>query len=648
MTSTFTTLSQWNKLQQDKIKPMIFDGNPFMTSPGVDELTVYKTGIVTALTMVPYGPVVSGIADVFLTYLIETFNEDKSIIRYQTLCNDLIQNSLYQYDDNQTKAIFKACSLAFKDYRQHWKELQADPKNEALKEVMRVSFQNLENEIATKYIYQCRKGGFEVNELVLFSMFATDHLIILRDCIYSGNKEWGMHPDSVKIYSDKFNKLIVDYAEYCVTTYNQGITTISKRPEANMKMRWNRLNRWRNYNIICVFDFVNLWFAMDPKVNEQGVCHTPVRYLFSDIMGTPYNSVDDNHQMTPAKINEKIAANNYHLYQNELKKVEYSIEDRRFRSFQPFFHSENSADGFRPGILVSGTRDPKLNPIVAVNLPITNDYSVATIKNGYFMMNCKLTAPPNANAARDVNAFPWTEFNTFCTTRMVECELRWRTPGTWSDPEAVGQPFENVKLSFEGHKIGNIFSLSVNSYSDFTNKLRFMGGACDCFIFAFLPEQVFHQNIIPKVGNTLLDAQKYTTTDTAKLAYDYFYPGVHAMRVPAEGMIQIKLIPEDETQTVYQVKIRCDVKKQTSLKVQNKTTNTAEQEFYIPRAVNKTLATSTLPATDVFKIDIGKTGSLIQFTATTDEIYIQSILLIPVVTTTAKSEEQKKSNFSTL
>eukprot|EP01133_Synstelium_polycarpum_P004962 gene4962-5768_t len=509
----------------------VFVQKKFVPPANTPPYGFYKTCLVTALAFVPtVGPVLSGVTDIFLTYLIEANNVDSTMADYKEMCQLALKSSLNNYDELVIKSLYRACTLSFNDYRKHMDNLKVSPASEPLREALRIAFQNLENDIATKYIYSCMKEGYEAVELMMYTLFCTFHFVI---------------------YKSKFYKKMKTYTQWCKTIYWDGFGKVGNSGRG--QDIFNNLTRFRNMMIQGVFDFVNCWYLMDPSMYGIGVTHDPCRYLFSPIIGTSKSDI------SLGQINQLITNNNYGYYKDELVKVEYRIYKDRMLSIQPFFYIDGT--NTNKGVLIGGVTGDK--PIVTVNFDHNKAPTWCDVYADLYPRRLLF------ETGQDIRSYSTPAFSVLNYAHVAE-EREWYDKG--GSGNAILGPNKMV-FRMAGHKIGNLFGVSVNDAASYKTPIsdKFPNGFVDTLIMAWIPEQIFHDNYVWDNVMTLIDAQKWTTRSTetntlVQFKEDFWMPGVHAQWVPPNGFIQFNLKAKSTTVVKFSVSLRVHVEKATALK----------------------------------------------------------------------------------
>ncbi|EFA82292.1 hypothetical protein PPL_04716 [Heterostelium album PN500] len=110
----------------------------------------------------------------------------------------------------------------------------------------------------------------------------------------------------------------------------------------------------------------------------------------------------------------------------------------------------------------------------------------------------------------------------------------------------------NATEQFGNHKIGNIFGWNLN-----TRALSYP--VPDALTVAFLPSEVFANNLIVKSIATVVNAQKYLSQDgTAFLSADYNnLPGSHVMMLDNQTSITYRLDSAYSTPTTFSLSLHC-------------------------------------------------------------------------------------------
>eukprot|EP01133_Synstelium_polycarpum_P001351 gene1351-1545_t len=577
--ASYTDKKQWMAVQQANTNYSVLTLKEFVPPDVYNPWNYYKIMICCALNFVPtYGPILAGVTDIFLSFIIDYNSEDNTMARYRKMLNDLVDTNITLYDNAVIKAQYAGCAQSYHNFMLCLANFNNAPIDTPaaemvrIKELVRITFQNLENDIGCKYIYTARKVGNQVEELMMFGLFATSHLTLLREVMMNGEK-WGFDPKTVTIYRKKFYKHIIEYRDYAIVTYEKGYAAISAKTVLNVGFLYNNLNEYRNMMITSVFDMVNIWFMFDPAIYANvGITHERVRYLFSKIYGTACSQ-------TLPEIEALVAQYGYHQYQGDLTKVA-SAQDQLSAKFSMVYPTFTKAGKSVNGTILSNystslsvvTGEAHINP----TLPVTS----VKVRYDYFPRQLDFIAsggPTTSISSYDLSYSKWVFNNSY-----TNAEMDWYNVYFYNNLRESGGL---VNTSSEAdHKLGNCFQLSTNNNAnvmDLQNKSS--RGFADGLILAWLPTEVFTDNFIEDSMITMVDAQKYSAKSAnTTFAKDFFMPGVHAMTLAPTAWIEFVFKPRVATAIDFTVMLRFDCDKGSNCLMVNKDKAAESVSFGLP------------------------------------------------------------------
>eukprot|EP01133_Synstelium_polycarpum_P015870 gene15870-18859_t len=559
--ATYTDKKQWMAVQQANTSYSVLTVKEFVPPDEFNPWNYYKIMICCALNFVPgYGPVLAGVTDIFLQYIIDTTTEDNTMARYRKMLKNLVDTNITLYDNKLVKAQYAGCAQSYRDFTLCVASLKKLPANSILRESTRISFMNLENDIV-KYIYTSSKVGQQVEELMMFTLFATSHLTLLRECIINGLL-WGFDPRTVATYRAKFYKHIIEYRNYAITTYYNGVTALKDKKLNSCKL-YNALNEYRNMMISSVFDFVNIWFMFDPAIYwNVGITHERVRYLFSKTFGTPTRDAVE-------EIEADVSKYGYHQYQGDLVKVSSVHDDlaNKFAMVYPTFtRNSKISDGTK---LTKYVVSPPLEIKGEVNIDPKFPCTSVKVRYDYFPRELDFICPGGTNT-ESINCMPLEESGRE-STKFSGYESDWYFA---TDNERFrGQGGVTGTAIMADHKLGNVFQLATEQRRAFRhNPLNEMAeGFVDGLVLAWLPTEIFQENYIEPDMITMVDCQKYLDKSAdASFATDNFMPGVHAFLLPPGAWMEFEYIPRDPAVNQFSVMLRFNSKAGSSATFVNK------------------------------------------------------------------------------
>eukprot|EP01133_Synstelium_polycarpum_P007675 gene7675-8981_t len=620
--ASYTDKKQWMSVQQANTSYSVLTAKEFVPPDKFNPWNYYKIMICCALNFIPgVGPIVAGATDIFLQFIIDYTSEDNTVSRYRQMVKNLIDTNITLYDNRVVKATYAGCAQSYHDFMLCLTNLRKLPANSILRESVRIAFMNLENDISSKYIYTAQKLGQQVEELMMFTLFATAHLTLLRECIMSG-ADWGFDPKTLKLYKDKFYNIIVEYRDYAIATYYKGYNSLASKTLFTSEVLFNNAYEYRNMMISSVFDFVNIWFMFDPAIYANvGVTHERVRYLYSKVYGTP-------RRKTLAEIEADIDGYGYHQFQGDLVKVT-AIHDStayKFGKVTPRFgknykyHDGTQLNDYYVNPTFQVTEMVQFNP----KTPCTS----VNIMYDYFPRTLDFTGASGTNSKiNTIILDSWGQAGT-AFKQFSGPELSWYSLTGNRDREGYGGI--NVVATMPDHKLANVFQLATEDRADFvSNKFgSSANGFVDGLVLAWLPAEIFAENYIEPDMITMVDCQKYLDkSDNAAFTKDHFMPGVHAFKLAPGAWMEFEFTPRDPAVNQFSVMLRFDCKIGTNATLVNKK-KAAETFTFGIVAVWKTVY---VPTTEkVVIMDAADKNNVYRLTNSgTQPFHIQSILFRP-------------------
>eukprot|EP01133_Synstelium_polycarpum_P001349 gene1349-1543_t len=573
--ASYTDKKQWMAVQQANTNYSVLTLKEFVPPDVYNPMNYYKIMICCALNFVPgiYGPILAGITDIFLSFIIDYNSEDNTLTRYRLMLYNLVDTTISVHDNEITKAQYAGCAQSYHDFMLCLANFNATPNDAAVKELVRISFANIENDVGCKYIYLTRKSGREVAELMMFGLFATTHLTLLREVIMNGEK-WGFDPKTVTLYKNKFYKHIIEYRDYAIDTYNKGYAAISAKTLFNAGFLYNNLNEYRNMMITSVFDMVNIWFMFDPAIYANvGITHERVRYLFSKIYGTA------NPQTLP-EIEALVAQYGYHQYQGELNKLETVLDQYayKFSEVSPTFTKNGS---FKKGTELTAYSTSEAVITSEVKFAPKQACTSVKVRYDYFPRQLDFQS---SGATTSIATYAVSDANRIFNDSYTNLEMDWYN--IYNYTSFKGQGGITITASEADHKLGNCFTLDINNNPNIMNpQVKKARGFVDGLILAWLPTEVFTDNFVEDSMITMIDAQKFSAKSAnTTFAKDFFMPGVHAMTLPPTAWIEFEFKLRVATANEFTVMLRFDCKDGSSCTLLNK--DKAAETFVFGLLVN--------------------------------------------------------------
>eukprot|EP01133_Synstelium_polycarpum_P001353 gene1353-1548_t len=537
-----------------------------------DEMTYpmggFKSLLTTALSFIPtVGGFVAGAVDIYFTYLCENdFNMSKNAQNFRSMVKDLIDSSISTYDDATIKAMFAGMAKSFADFTSHCNNLASGP-NDALKEAVRVTFILLESDVETKYIPECTKQTLQADELLMYSLYATSHLVLLREIALFGAL-WGFPPSTIQFYKDKFQPRLTAYTAYCTSVYKMGMDIIRKKTMTYSYQTWNNMNRFRNEMIINIFDFVQVWMFLDPVYYNQGIYVENCRVLFSDIYGATYFA---GYSHDVSFIENAIQNGGHHQYQHELKTITQWANDGRITGIYSSFAQPDVADtkSYRNGAMILGSvSDPAKKNVVQFLRPGAIYTTEVATQFDLLPRRFEFKSTPVYQVIPQEVVYSYTNANWY-SYKLCPQETNWYSGSVPARTTSTVAPPSDI-AGFAGHKLHNMFGVSLNTSVGFyldadiggdsggiglpsIANCAVVGGIC----MAFVNERVFDMTIVyPSIIN-VVDPQKLIRyNNDVSLITDGVMPGFHQVRMAPATEAVYSFDPHDATKTKYEVNIK--------------------------------------------------------------------------------------------
>eukprot|EP01133_Synstelium_polycarpum_P004964 gene4964-5771_t len=522
---------EWLAAQTAKLKALA--SAPF-TSEFINTPTeTFKAQIIAAVAMHPKnGSMGALVANGLLTYgtaNVATNSANLKSESFRQMAQALINPAIAIYDDAATKAQAKGSARSFSNFLDHLNALNLNPTSEPNKEAVRIAFHLLENDMSTLYICSAQKVGYEIQALQEYALYATFHLLLLREVMLRG-LSWGYLQSSIDLYTSRFKEGMITYQAWINKWYQAGlaIVTAAKDPKYDFR-QWNRINRYKRDMTRFVFDFVAIWWTFDPKLFPKGVIQERVRYLFSDIIGVPTNS--DGTAPTVDQI-----------YAN--------IKEKELNRYMGSFYY-NRAVRFNNGPDVGGDITGRKKMDMMINS--TDIYMAArTFSSTSDLLPRKFSIDP-------YGVFPGETITLSKQLPIVVTEN-----ATPSDPEGrwsvVEGPQVRQTVGIDGHKIGMVCALGVNNAIKNAKYYPDLGGAIDSMIVGWIPNEIESTNLIMANISTIVDCQKYidnlTAATPAVVDIDRIMLGSHCTWIRNTTSLRYRFDLEPGAQMTYNLAIR--------------------------------------------------------------------------------------------
>ncbi|MDA2525637.1 insecticidal delta-endotoxin Cry8Ea1 family protein, partial [Bacillus cereus] len=189
----------------------------------------------------------------------------------------LIKQRIEEFARNQAISRLEGLSDLYKTYARAFSDWEADPTNPALREEMRIQFNDMNSAIITA-LPLFRVQNYEVALLSVYVQAANLHLSILRDVSVFGER-WGYDTATINNRYSDLTSLIHVYTNHCVDTYNQGL----RRLEGRFLTDWIVYNRFRRQLTISVLDIVAFFPNYDIRTYPIQTATQLTREIYLDL-----------------------------------------------------------------------------------------------------------------------------------------------------------------------------------------------------------------------------------------------------------------------------------------------------------------------------------------------------------------------------
>ncbi|MCC3970819.1 pesticidal crystal protein Cry1Ab, partial [Bacillus thuringiensis] len=140
-----------------------------------------------------------------------------------------------------------------------FREWEADPTNPALREEMRIQFNDM-NSALTTAIPLFAVQNYQVPLLSVYVQAANLHLSVLRDVSVFGQR-WGFDAATINSRYNDLTRLIGNYTDHAVRWYNTGLERVWGPDSRD----WIRYNQFRRELTLTVLDIVSLFPNYDSR-----------------------------------------------------------------------------------------------------------------------------------------------------------------------------------------------------------------------------------------------------------------------------------------------------------------------------------------------------------------------------------------------
>nr|USN24701.1 Cry1X [synthetic construct] len=171
----------------------------------------------------------------------------------------LINQRIEEFARNQAISRLEGLSNLYQIYAESFREWEADPTNPALREEMRIQFNDM-NSALTTAIPLLAVQNYQVPLLSVYVQAANLHLSVLRDVSVFGQR-WGFDAATINSRYNDLTRLIGNYTDYAVRWYNTGLERVWGPDSRD----WVRYNQFRRELTLTVLDIVALFSNYDSR-----------------------------------------------------------------------------------------------------------------------------------------------------------------------------------------------------------------------------------------------------------------------------------------------------------------------------------------------------------------------------------------------
>ncbi|AMR88565.1 MULTISPECIES: pesticidal crystal protein Cry1Ab [Bacillus cereus group] len=180
---------------------------------------------------------------------------DAFLVQIEQLINQRIE----EFARNQAISRLEGLSNLYQIYAESFREWEADPTNPALREEMRIQFNDM-NSALTTAIPLFAVQNYQVPLLSVYVQAANLHLSVLRDVSVFGQR-WGFDAATINSRYNDLTRLIGNYTDYAVRWYNTGLERVWGPDSRD----WIRYNQFRRELTLTVLDIVSLFPNYDSR-----------------------------------------------------------------------------------------------------------------------------------------------------------------------------------------------------------------------------------------------------------------------------------------------------------------------------------------------------------------------------------------------
>nr|Q03745.1 RecName: Full=Pesticidal crystal protein Cry1Eb; AltName: Full=134 kDa crystal protein; AltName: Full=Crystaline entomocidal protoxin; AltName: Full=Insecticidal delta-endotoxin CryIE(b) [Bacillus thuringiensis serovar aizawai]AAA22346.1 cryIE(b) [Bacillus thuringiensis serovar aizawai] len=202
----------------------------------------------------------------------------------------LIGQRIEEFARNQAISRLQGLSNLYRIYTNAFKNWEVDPTNPALREEMRIQFNDM-NSALTTAIPLFSVQGYEIPLLSVYVQAANLHLSVLRDVSVFGQR-WGFDVATINSRYNDLTRLIGEYTDYAVRWYNTGLNRL---PRNEGVRGWARFNRFRRELTISVLDIISFFQNYDSRLYPIPTIYQLTREVYTD----PVINITD-YRVTPS------------------------------------------------------------------------------------------------------------------------------------------------------------------------------------------------------------------------------------------------------------------------------------------------------------------------------------------------------------
>nr|ABW87320.1 endotoxin [Bacillus thuringiensis] len=180
---------------------------------------------------------------------------DAFLVQIEQLINQRIE----EFARNQAISRLEGLSNLYQIYAESFREWEADPTNPALREEMRIQFNDM-NSALTTAIPLFAVQNYQVPLLSVYVQAANLHLSVLRDVLVFGQR-WGFDAATINSRYNDLTRLIGNYTDHAVRWYNTGLERVWGPDSRD----WIRYNQFRRELTLTVLDIVSLFPNYDSR-----------------------------------------------------------------------------------------------------------------------------------------------------------------------------------------------------------------------------------------------------------------------------------------------------------------------------------------------------------------------------------------------